>query len=53
MKIKSWAYLVVGIIAITAFMASNKMWGKWIFSLVIVSALLLASNKLANQVTGG
>ncbi len=52
MKIANWGYLVVGIIAITAFAGANKMWGKWLFSLVIVSALLLASNKLANRVTG-
>lgn len=50
MEVKSWGFLIVGIIALTAFMASNRSWGKWIFGLVVLSALLLASNKLINKV---
>jgi hypothetical protein len=46
----NWLYLIVAIVAITAFAASSPAWGKWLFGLAILSALLLASNRIVNSV---
>jgi hypothetical protein len=49
----NWLWLIVAVVAITAFAQQNPKWGKWIFAIVIVSALLLASNKILSSVSEG
>jgi len=48
----NWIWLVVAVIAITAFASENPKQGKWIFAIVVISALLLASNSILNSVGG-
>jgi len=48
-----WLYLIVAVVAMTAFASANERWGKWIFGLVIVSALLLASDTMLERVREG
>lgn len=52
MQIKSWTYLIVGIIALAAFGASNPHYGKWLLLIVIAGALLMYGQKVANRAVG-
>ncbi len=44
-----WVWLIVGIVALTAFAAGNPRYGKWFFAIVIFGALVLATNKITND----
>lgn len=48
----NWVWLVIAIVAVTAFASENPRMGKWIFGIVVISALLLASNQILNSVGG-
>ena len=48
----NWIWLFVAIVALTAFASNNPKYGKWIFGIVVISALLLASNQILNTVGG-
>lgn len=48
----NWIWLVIAIVAVAAFASENPRMGKWIFAIVVISALLLASNQILNSVGG-
>lgn len=46
----NWVWLIVGIVALTAFAAGNPKYGRWFFAIVILGALLMASEKIMDQI---
>jgi hypothetical protein len=45
----NWVWLIIGIIGITAFASGSPKYGKWIFAIVLLGALLLATDKITNN----
>lgn len=48
-----WVWLIIGIVAITAFAATNPKYGKWFFAIVVLGALLLATDRIAKTTIEG
>ncbi len=44
-----WVWLIVGIVALTGFAAGNPRYGKWFLAIVVLGALLLATDKITNS----
>lgn len=44
-----WVWLIVGVVGLTAFAAGNPKYGKWFFAIVMLGALLLATDKITNS----
>jgi hypothetical protein len=42
-----WVWLLVAIIAIAGLAHASPKWGKWIFAIAIISALAVASERIA------
>lgn len=49
----NWIWLIVGVVSLTAFAAGNPRYGKWLFAIVVLGALLLATDKLTGDLAGG
>lgn len=45
----NWVWLIVGIIALTAFAAQSPRYGKWMFAIILLGALLLATDRITNS----
>jgi hypothetical protein len=48
-----WFWLIIAIIAVTAFAVTEPKYGKWLFAIVILGALVLASNKIGQAAVQG
>lgn len=48
-----WIWLIVGIVALTGFAANNPKYGKWFFAIVMLGALLIATDKISGSLEVG
>lgn len=42
-----WVWLILAIVAVAGLAHASPRWGKWIFAIAIISALAVASDKIA------